>query len=100
MEPVPPPPPYIAWGMKWGVGFIAGSNEMVPLCKPAGAPWLAPAIQWFSEFAVWTWWVTAMADSSICPQTFNGTPVLPWQTLFMGTRVKFQRETLRRSYDT
>lgn len=25
-----------------GVGFIAGSDEMVPLGKPDGAPWLAP----------------------------------------------------------
>lgn len=83
----PPPPPYIAWGMKWGVGFMAGSNEMVPLCKPGGAPWLAPAIQWFSEFAVWTWWVTAMV-----PLCCRGRHCL-WEPEWSS------REKLRRSYD-
>jgi len=68
---------YTVWRMRRGVAFIAGSNEMVPFCQPGGAPWLVPVIQWFSEFEMQIWQITAMAHSKLCPPTFNGAPVLP-----------------------
>lgn len=80
------------------MAFIAGSNEMVPFCQPGGAPWLAPVTQRFSEFQMQIWQLIAIAHSNLCPPTFNGAPVLPRHILFMGTRVKFQGGTLRRSY--
>ena len=65
------------WRVRWGVAFIAGSNEMVPFCQPGGAPWLAPVTQRFSEFQMQIWQLTAIAHSNLCPPTFNGAPVLP-----------------------
>lgn len=51
MSNAPPPlqsqTSFIGWGMRWGVDFIAGSDDIVPLGKPGGAPGLAPVTPMF-----------------------------------------------------